>query len=269
MTEKLEPQLETVEIKQTRDKVKPIRFRDDAINKVRKENYSFGKKRFKYIPFIVSKDTHQKGLVLKILKGKPGDSLTEKIFYLRFWFNSNADMHWIGRYSQSFGVEECNDYLVKLTKTHIDKKSRYWIKDPNETAKNEKRIVEKPDTTLTAGKTINEVIEDYCKGGFEKDDKFGNRTSKSCQIWFRYMAGYNNRQTLIEFENNDSGSGVVKFVPNKHLRIIAPRDWQDLFRKYPPGRGVKKDRHYYNRRKKQTYTQDTLKLLRLANKVKI
>ncbi len=63
--EKLETPLETVEIKQTRDKVEPIRFRDEAINKVKKENYNFGKKRFKYIPFKVSKDSHQKGLVLK------------------------------------------------------------------------------------------------------------------------------------------------------------------------------------------------------------
>jgi len=67
---KLETRLERVEIKQTRDKVEPIRFRDEAINKVKKENYKFGEKRFKYIPFIVSKDSHQKGLVLKILKGK-------------------------------------------------------------------------------------------------------------------------------------------------------------------------------------------------------
>jgi len=60
MTEKLETQLETVEIKQTRGKVKPIRFRDDAINKIRKDNYNLGKKRFKFIPFKVSKDSHQK-----------------------------------------------------------------------------------------------------------------------------------------------------------------------------------------------------------------
>lgn len=70
---KLETALEKAEIKQTRDKVEPIRFKDDAINKVKKENYNFGKKRFKYIPFKVSKDTHQKGLVLKILKGSPGE----------------------------------------------------------------------------------------------------------------------------------------------------------------------------------------------------
>ena len=77
-TEKLETQLEKVEIKQTRDKVESIRFRDDAINKVRKDNYNFGKKRSKYIPFKVSKDTHQKRLVLKILKGSPGEKQKPK-----------------------------------------------------------------------------------------------------------------------------------------------------------------------------------------------
>ena len=58
-TKKLETQLETVEIKQTRDQIDPIRFRDEAINKIKKDNYNFGKKRFKYIPFKVSKDSHQ------------------------------------------------------------------------------------------------------------------------------------------------------------------------------------------------------------------
>ncbi len=274
-TEKLDTELETVEIEQTsdeskpsletiqtREKIEPIRFRDEAINKVKKEDYKFGKKRFKYIPFKVSKDSHQKGLVLKILKGKtpdpdnpdPRDKITEKIFYVRFWFNGKADMHWIGKYSQSFGTKECDEYLREKVKTHTDSRTGYWIKDPNETAKNEKRLVDKPDTKLTAGKTINEVIEDYCKGGFEKDNRAGSRTAKSCQIWLRYMAGYNHRAKLVEFEDDDNGEAVAKFKGNKHLRINPPRDWQDLFRKYPPGRGVIKDRQYYNRRKKHTYT---------------
>ena len=255
MTEKLEPQLEQGEIKQTRTYLEPIRFREDAINRVKNSQYKFDNKSFLFIPFKVSNDSHQKGLKLKIFKGTMEDNkINKKIFFIQYWFNGRPSKHKIGNYSQSFGVKECDEYLSKLHKTHTDNKTGYWIKDPNVTKKNEERIVEKPNTILTAGKTINEAIEDYCEGGFEKDSKSGNRDSKSCQIWFRYMAGYNNRQTLIEFENNDSGSGVVKFVPNKHLRIIAPKDWQDLFRKYPPGRGVKKDRQYYNRRKKHTYT---------------
>ena len=196
-TKKLETQLETVEIKQTRDQIEPIRFRDEAINKVKKDNYNFGKKRFKYIPFKVSKDSHQKGLVLKVLKGRPGVSQTEKIFYLRFWFGGKADMHWIGKYSQTFGTRECDDYLSELVKTHTDSRNGYWTKDPNETAKNEKRLVDKPDTTITAGKSLNDVIEDYCKGGFEKDNKVGSRTSKSCQIWLRYRASSNERRIRL------------------------------------------------------------------------
>jgi len=72
--------------------------------------------------------------------------------------------------------------LSKLHKTHTDNRTGYWIKYPNETAKNEKRLVDKPDTTLTASKSLDDVIEDYCKGGFDKDNKVGRRPSKSCQI---------------------------------------------------------------------------------------
>ena len=250
----LDTKLEQVEIKQTRSSVEPIRFTENAINKVRKENYVFGKRPNLYIPFEVSKDSHLKGLKLRIYKGAPGQKDTKKVFYLQFWFGGKADKHSIGQYNQRFGVRECDEYLINLVKTHTDSKTRFWIKDPNETKRDEKRLIEKPDTTITAGKSINDVIEDYCKGGFEKDNKVGSRTSKSCQIWLRYMAGYNNRQLLVEFEDNDDGEAIATFKANKHLRINAPRDWQDLFRKYPPGRGVKKDRHYYNRRKKQTYT---------------
>ena len=48
-TEKLDTKLDQVEINQTSHKIDPIRFKDDAINKVRKENYKFGKKRYIYI----------------------------------------------------------------------------------------------------------------------------------------------------------------------------------------------------------------------------
>ena len=261
--EKLETGLEKVEIKQTRDKVDPIRFRDDAINKVRKENYNFGKKRFKYIPFKVSKDTHQKGLVLKILKGSPGEKETQKIFYVRFWLNGKADMHWIGRYSQSFGTKECDEYLMELTRTHQDHKTRFWIKDPNITKRDEKRIIEKPDTTQPKGYTVNEVIEAYCgaslpgettERGFSKDRRDGYRAGKHAREWFRCMAGYNHRIDLVKFRDDEDGYGYVEFLPNKHLRVSKPVDMRDLFRKYPPGKGIKKDRIYYNRRRKQTYT---------------
>ena len=78
----LEHRLDQVEIKQTRTPTQPIRFKDEVINKVRKENYVFGKMPNKFIPFIVSKDSHQKGLKLRIYKGSPGREETKKVFYL-------------------------------------------------------------------------------------------------------------------------------------------------------------------------------------------
>ena len=107
MNKKLETELETSTIKQTRDKtveaspigsappgsrvkIEPIRFKQDAVNKVRKENYTFGEKRFLFIPFKVSKDSHQRGVFLKILKGKSGEKDTHKIYHVRFWFNGKA-----------------------------------------------------------------------------------------------------------------------------------------------------------------------------------
>jgi integrase len=213
-----------------------------------------------FIPFKVSKDSHQRGLKLKIAKGGVH---TTKTFFVQFWFNGKANRHKIARFSQRFGVKECNDYLKKLTDTHVDPKTGFWIKDPNETRANEKRLVEKPDTTQAKGYTINEVIEAYCgapiyeekaERGMSKDRKDGYRTAKSARNYFRYMAGYNHRQTLVTWEDDEKGYCVAKFVSNKRCRFVAPRDMRDLFRRYPPGRGKIKDREYYNRRKKLTYT---------------
>ena len=256
MTEKLEQKLDQTEIKQTRTKPSSIRFNNGAINKIRGSQYIFGKNNFLFIPFNVSKDSHQRGLKLKIFKGRE-----KKIFFVQYWFNGKPSKYRVGNYSQSFGAEECDEVLFQLHKTHTDPETGYWLKDPNKTRKNDQRIVPKKDTTLPAGKTVNEVIESYCGAdeeeghrGFLKDIKQGYKTSKSAKTIWRCLAGYNKRQSLVTFEDDESGYCVRKFIPNKHLRVMAPRSWKDLFRKFPSGHGILKDREYYNRRKKQTYT---------------
>ena len=244
---KLDNKLDTTEIKQTRSKRPTIHFRDSAIDKLIKTNTAFENKKFKAYKFDVPKGSSLKGLQLRFYRN------TEiKNFVLSLWLNKRNEYYIIGSYP-NIRCKDVEKICLELSETHQDKRG-LWLKNPNQTRADEKRLVEKPDTTITAGKSINEVIEDYCKGGFEKDTKFGKRTSKSCKIWFRYMAGYNKRKSLIDFEDDDSGSAVVKFVPNKHLRIIAPKDWQDLFRKFPSGSGIIRDKVYYNRRKKKTYT---------------
>jgi integrase len=246
MEEKLDNKHATDPIKQTRNKREIMSFRDSAIEKISIKNLNFGSNRFRQFKFNVSKGSSLKGLLLRVSKSGRKD------FIMDIWFSGKTNHYTIGQFPH-IKCKDVEKICLDLADTHQDERG-LWIKSPVQTKIDEKRLVDKPDTTLTAGKSLNDVIEDYCKGGFEKDNKVGSRTSKSCQIWFRYMAGYNNRQLLVEFENDDNGEAVATFKPNKHLRINAPRDWQDLFRKYPPGRGVKKDRQYYNRRKKRTYT---------------
>ena len=258
-TQKLDQKLDQVDIKQTR----PIRFKDDAINKIKKQNIDFGKRSYVFFPFIVSKDSHQKGLKLRVYKGSLGDKTTKKVFYIQYWFNGRAQKYRLGDYSQRFGVRECDEELIKIHRDHTDPETGFWIKDPNITKRDEKRFVEKPDTTVAKAYTVNDVIEAYCgaaifdeeaERGFSKDRKDGYRTKKHAREWFRCMAGYNQRQTLIDFYDDDDGSGVAEFKSNKKLRIAKPVSWRDLFRKFPPSKGILKDRVYYNRRKKQTYT---------------
>jgi|TARA_R100001086_G_scaffold19868_1_gene9680 integrase len=259
MTEKLGHELDQVKIKQT----SPIRFRDEAINKIRKQNIDFKGKSYVFVPFDVSKDSHQKGLKLRVYKGRSKDTHTKKVFYIQFWFNGKACRYSLGHYSQTFGVKECDEALRKVYLDHTDPETGFWIKDPNITKTNEKRIVEQPDTTAAKGYTVNEVIEAYCgaalpgettERGFSKDRRDGFRAAKHSREWFRCMAGYNHRISLIKFRDDDDGYGYAEFLPNKHLRVSKPRDMTDLFRKYPPGKGILQDRVYYNRRKKQTYT---------------
>jgi len=265
------------QIKHSSRKVEPIRFKDEAINKVKSSNYAFGNKKELLIPFTVDKDSHRKGLKLKIYRGKPGEINNSKKFVLKFWLNDGTErtnkkgqkiygqsrIYIVGKYSQTFGTKECDEELIRLVNTHVDSDTGYWVKDPNQTKKDKKRLVEKPDTTQPKGYTINEVIEAYCgaelpgeitERGFSRDRKEGYRRAKSCRNWFRYMCGYNNRTTLVKFRDDENGYGYAEFLPNKHLRVAKPTSWRDLFRKYPSGKGMEKDRQYYNRRKKQWYT---------------
>tara|TARA_B110000971_G_scaffold117981_1_gene120862 strand:- start:379 stop:888 length:510 start_codon:yes stop_codon:yes gene_type:complete len=145
--QKLVRELDQIEIKQT----SPIRFKDDAINKIRKQNIVWNKRTDIFIPFKVSKDSHQKGLKLRVFKGALGDKDTRRVFYVQYWFDSRAKRYTLGDYSQRFGKAECDDLLKEVFKNHTDLETGFWIKDPNETRKNEARIVEKPDTTTAKG----------------------------------------------------------------------------------------------------------------------
>ena len=216
MEEKLDNEHATDPIKQTRNKREIMSFRDSAIEKISIKNLNFGSKRFRQFKFNVSKGSSLKGLLLRVSKSGRKD------FIMDIWFSGKTNHYTIGQFP-NIKCKDVEKICLDLANTHQDERG-LWIKSPIKTRVDEKRLVEKPDTTLTAGKSLNDVIEDYCKGGFEKDNRVGSRTFKSCQIWLRYMAGYNNRQLLVEFADDDNGEAVPTFRANKHLRINAPRD---------------------------------------------
>ena len=256
MKEKLDNTLDTIEIKQTRSQRKKISFRDSQIDKIKKLDTDFENRKFKAFKFDVPKGSSLKGLQLRFYKK------TEiKNFVLSFWFNKRNEYYIIGPYPK-IRCKDVEKICLELAETHQDERG-IWIKSPNQTRVDEQRLVDKPDTTKPKGYTINEVIEAYCgaelpgeitERGFSRDRKDGYRRAKSCRNWFRYMAGYNHRNTLVRFLDDDKGYGYGDFLANKHLRVAKPTSWRDLFRKYPSGKGMEKDRVYYNRRKKQTYT---------------
>jgi len=256
MNKKLDIKLELNEINQTRTKRPIIPFKDNAISKITRSNTNFGTKKYVSFNFDVSKGSSLKGLMLKFYK-----QTEKKSFVLSFWFNKRNNYYIVGSYP-NINCKDVEKLCLELATTHQDERG-IWIKDPNKTRFDQKRLIEKPNTTLPKGYTINEVIEAYCgaelpgeitERGFSRDRKEGYRRAKSCRNWFRYMCGYNNRSSLVRFIDDDNGYGYGEFLPNTHLRVAKPTSWRDLFRKYPPGKGVEKDRVYYNRRKKRTYT---------------
>jgi len=254
MKEELPNKLVNEEIKQTRKKIESLPFRDSSIESIKKTNTEFGSAIYKWFKFDVSKDTSLKGLLLRFAK-----STGNKVFVINFWYEGRGQYYTIGQFP-NIRCKDVEKICLKLTETHQDNRG-LWIKSPLQTRADEKRLIPKKDTSLPAGKTVNEVLESYCGAdeeeghrGFLKDIKQGYKTSKSAKTIFRCMAGYNKRQSMVTFEDDINGYCVRKFIPNKHLRVMAPKTWRDLFRKYPPGHGVLKDREYYNRRKKQTYT---------------
>ena len=156
MKEKLDNKLATDPIKQTSNKREVIPFRDSAIEKISKTNTDFNLKRFKLFKFDVSKGSSLKGLILRFSR-----ATNQKAIVLNFWFNSKPGFITLG----SFPKIRCKDIekiCLDLAETHQDERG-LWIKSPIKTRVDEKRLIDKPDTTLTASKLLNDVIEYYCK----------------------------------------------------------------------------------------------------------
>jgi len=176
-----------------------------------------------------------KGLILS-----QGIKTLKKYFIQRFWFNGKSDNWTIGEFRLGiFGVKECQTKVVAIMKTHTDDNG-LWTKSPKITAKHLKARVTKAELENRKMKTVGECIELLCKGGFPKISREGTLTGKSIVGICLHLIGKNKRTKLLDHDDDEFGNGFVTFRSCKVYNANEPKDWDDLFSKFPAGHGVLK-----------------------------
>lgn len=202
------------------------RFTDYSINKY-KPNYN-GKKKV----YVKIYETGIKGLKLNCIK-KTG----RKYFIQQFWFNKKADYWTVGEFRLDiFGIKDCKTKVVNMMDTHTDDDGR-WIKNPKITERQRKDRITKAELDDRKMLTVNECIERLCKANFPKIKKEGTLTGKEAIGMCLYLIGYNKRTKHLVYDDDEFGNGSFSFKACKQYNTVKPKDWDDLFAKFPSGHG--------------------------------
>ena len=122
-------------------------------------------------------------------------------------FNDNLD---VVTGKTIFGIKQCQERLFKIVDEHCDERG-HWVKDPNLTVS---------FTQINKSITIKDLIEEYCKAGFEKMRSGEKMTANSIRDKARYLIGYNWRVKHLEYDNQENGDGIVNFIPSKNLNTF-------------------------------------------------
>ena len=194
-----------------------------------------------YTPFNVPKNSRLKGFNLCERKNKKGER-TGKDFCVHYKFNGVSKYHMFGRFRPGiYGIKQAQDDLIEISKQHTNSDLK-WVKDPNITKKlsKTKSILDQVEEAQKI--TLGTVIIELCKAGFPKIETAENLTAKSVKDRARYCIGYNWRIKHLVVQNNEDGSGVCSFKANTRTRTDQPKDWDDLFKKYPSGHRIIKDK---------------------------
>ena len=243
------------DISQTSTKKFKLKFTDYAIEKY---TSSFGvpSKYRVYTPFDVSKHTILKGLKLcQFFKTK------KKFFVLRYWFNNQYKSITIGEFKPGiFGVRGCEDKVYEIARAHQDHKGR-WVKDPMATIHNEQTKITKAVIEESQKLSINEVIIRLCKANFPKAKREGRLTADSIQKKVKDLIGWNWRTRHLLYLDDRRGHGQVHFKANFHKRTAKPDDWDDLFKKFPVGHGIIKDKKFNPNNERSVFDSDLGKLV--------
>ena len=208
-----------------------VKFTDYAIDK-----YQFNFDNFKAKSVGVKLiDCGIKGLKLIQYKNSK-----KKYFQQQFWFDGKPDYWSVGEFIKGkFGIKDCQTKVIQIMKTHTDDNG-LWIKSPKITAKQQKIRVTQAELENRKMKTVGECIELLCKGGFPKIRREGTLTGKSIMDICLHLIGKNKRTKLLDHDDDEYGNGFVIFRSCKVYNAKKPKDWDDLFTKFPSGHGILK-----------------------------
>ena len=209
-----------------------------------------------YVPFDVSRHTSLKGLRLfQYSKTKT------KTFVLQYWFNGKSLPLTIGTFKPGiFGCRECEDKVFEIVRAHTNNKG-HWIKDPKITLNNQENRIVKAVIEESHKLTLNEVIIRVCKANFPKAKREGRLTADSIQKKVKDLIGWNWRTRHLIYLDDRSGHGQVHFKANFHKRTAKPEDWDDLFKKFPSGHGINKDKKFNPNNERSVFDSDLGKLV--------
>jgi len=233
------------------EKVKPLKFNSIEIREFISD-FSYldkeGKikqKKHSLTPINVPKNSRLKGLHLYQGKDKKGKVSKDKYFYVVYKVKGSKKTTWYplgkvipGRYE----VKEVEDELTELNKKHTDNKG-HWISCPLEAKRKAKTIITKEEAVEKSKEPTAKVIEDYCKAGFPRATFGGTLVANVIGKRARVFIGYNLRKKHLTYHNDNNGNGHVGFKINKLTRTVAPSDWDDLFKKYPSGFKIERDKN--------------------------
>ena len=215
-----------------------IKFTDYAIEKFT-SSFMVGDriKLRAYTSFDITKTSVLKGLTLCQYKKS-----MKKYFLLRYWFNKRACKITIGQFIPGkFGIKQCEDKVYEIAREHQDDKG-IWIKNPLDTIRLKETRIERAVIDDSLKLTINEVIVRLCKANFPRAKREGRLTASSIQMKCKDLIGHNWRTRHLVFVDDNKGNGQIHFKANYSKRTTKPEDWDDLFKKFPAGHGINKDK---------------------------
>ena len=223
----------------TREKTQIIKFTDYAISRATLNQYDKnGNKKYRRF----AKFDGIKGLYLQEFENQKTGKTT-RYFTMKIWFNNAAVAITLGQVEPGYGVTEARNDYNELFKTH--RHNGIWVKDPRQTRKDKHTKVTESEIIKSQQLTIREVIIRFCKAGYPLAKRQGALSVNSIKEFNKFMIGYNNRLKLLAYGEDKKGHGRVAFKEYRQLnkRFVAkPESWDDLFKKYPVGHGLVKEK---------------------------